>query len=492
VPDAAIFAMVGAIVAGIGVGERLGASPATPTLVLAAAMLGLAVALRGRRGCVLALIAAVLLGSALVQRALDGLEHWPLAAAVARRADATLTGSLVGDPEGTRYSTWAVLRISSASLTGAGPVDAGGRRVLVHADADAAQRVRLLGAGDRLTMAGWLRPLEGPDERLRWRHVVARFDTTHLLAFGASRSPLMHAANDVRARVLDGTRTLPPTERGLVAAFLVGDTRDLPHAVVERFRGSGMSHLLVVSGENVAFVLALVSPVLRRLPYRARFVAGLAVLLVFGAMTRWEPSVLRACAMAACAMTGVVLGRPVTGRRVLALAVGGLLLADPFLLHSIGFLLSCGACAGIVFLGPRLVAVCPGSVWLRTVLGTTAAAQLGVIPVLLPVFGSIPLVSLPANLVAIPLAAPLTTWGLVAGLVGGLVPSLVSVLNAPTRLLADGMLGIADLASRAPLTVDVRGVIGLVAIAALAAAVVLGRMLRRHAPTDAALVVPPR
>ncbi len=247
-----------------------------------------------------------------------------------------------------------------------------------------------------------------------------------------------------------------------------------------------------MSGENVAFVLALVSPVLRRLPYRARFVAGLAVLLVFGAMTRWEPSVLRACAMAACAMTGVVLGRPVTGRRVLALAVGGLLLADPFLLHSIGFLLSCGACAGIVFLGPRLLAVCPGSVWLRTVLGTTAAAQLGVIPVLLPVFGSIPLVSLPANLVAIPLAAPLTTWGLVAGLVGGLVPSLVSVLNAPTRLLADGMLGIADLASRAPLTVDVRGVIGFVAIAALAAAVVLGRMLRRHAPTDAALVVPPR
>ena len=72
----------------------------------------------------------------------------------------------------------------------------------------------------------------------------------------------------------------------------------------------------------------------------------LAVLGLFGAMTRWEPSVLRACAMAATAVLASHLGRPARGVRVLALAVTVLLLADPFLLRSVGFLLSCGASVG--------------------------------------------------------------------------------------------------------------------------------------------------
>jgi competence protein ComEC len=502
VSDAAVYALLGALVAGIGLGELLGASSAAAVLALGVGVLATALAIRRRRGFVLALVGALLVGSAVMARALDGLERWPLTAAVAARSDVVLTGSLVGDPEGTRFSTSALVRISAAAVAGGdGWTRAGGRTVLVRADGDIAQRVRLLSSGDTLTLAGWLRPLEGFDERLRWRHVIARFDATDVLAFTPASDWLARAANGLRSRVLSGTRTLPPTERGVVAAFLVGDTRDLPREVVERFRAAGISHLLVVSGSNVAFVLALLSPLLRRLPRRGRFLAGLVVLVVFGAMTRWEPSVLRACAMAACAMAGVVLGRPVAGRRVLALGVGALLVVDPFLIRSVGFLLSCGACVGILFAGARLVDRCPGPAGVRTVLGTTAAAQLGVAPVLLPVFGSIPLVSLPANLVAIPLAAPLTTFGLVGGLVGGIVPGLAGLVNAPVRVLADGMLGIADLAAREPLTLDRRGALGVGALCALGAAFVLARRLRRHGSPDAALdpasrgravVVPPR
>jgi hypothetical protein len=57
-----------------------------------------------------------------------------------------------------------------------------------------------------------------------------------------------------------------------------------------------------VSGENVAFVLVLVGPVLRRLARVPRLAAALVVLVAFAAMTRFEPSVLRACAMGACSM----------------------------------------------------------------------------------------------------------------------------------------------------------------------------------------------
>ena len=143
-------------------------------------------------------------------------------------------------------------------------------------------------------------------------------------------------------------------------------------------------------------------------------VAG-AVLVVFGTMTRWEPSVTRAIVMTSIALLAGVLGRPTSALRALLLAATLLLLIDPFLLHSVGFALSCTASLGIALWSRPITEWLWGPQWIREVLGVTAAAQIGVAPVLIPVFGSVPLVALPANLVAVPLAAPLTMWGIVAG-----------------------------------------------------------------------------
>ena len=178
------------------------------------------------------------------------------------------------------------------------------------------------------------------------------------------------------------------------------------------------------------------------------------MLVLFGTMTRWEPSVLRAIAMTSIALLAGYLGRPTAGLRVLALAATALLVADPFLLHSVGFLLSCGASLGIAVLARPITARLRGPQWVREVLGVTAAAQIGVAPVLIPVFGSMPLVSLPANLVAVPLAAPLTMWGLASGVVGGVVhpfaPQVSSLLTVPTAALLHALMTVADLGSRVP------------------------------------------
>jgi competence protein ComEC len=195
--------------------------------------------------------------------------------------------------------------------------------------------------------------------------------------------------------------------------------------------------------------------------------------------------------MAACAVVAVHVGRPARATRTLALAATVLVAIDPFLLHSVGFLLSCGASLGIAVVSPAIAARLRGPAWLREGLATTAGAQVGVAPVLLPVFGSLPLVTLPANLLAVPLSGPLTTWGLAAGVVGGALhstaPGLVRVLQLPTQILADGVLGIADAAGRVPIAIDLRATIALAAVAGLAFLATRGRMLRRHA-----LVVPPR
>ena len=190
-------------------------------------------------------------------------------------------------------------------------------------------------------------------------------------------------------------------------------------------------------------------------------------------------------------MTAVHLGRPAPALRTLALACSALLAIDPFLVHSIGFLLSCGACLGIALLAPAIAARLPGPVWLREIVAVSAAAQIGVAPVLLPVFGSLPLVSLPANLLAVPIAAPLTTWGLAASTAGGLVapiaPGLARLVQLPTGVLADAVLGIADAAARVPVMLDTRTAVVLALVVGIAVIRRRPRMLRRDA-----LVVPPR
>jgi competence protein ComEC len=302
----------------------------------------------------------------------------------------------------------------------------------------------------------------------------------------------MRVANRARAAVLDGTGMLPATERALLAGFLLGDTRALPDALVDDFRDAGLSHLLAVSGANVAFVLALAAPVLGRTRLGARCAGGVALLVLFGTMTRWEPSVLRASAMAGLALLATFLGRPASGRRLLVLAVTGLLLLDPFLVHSIGFLLSAGASAGIVLLAPSIGARLPGPRPVADALGVTAAAQLGVLPVLVPVFGTVPLVALPANLLAAPVVGPLTVWGLVAGVAGGILgPGVAHWLQVPTYALLRFVEAVARTAARTPFAVDGRGLWGLLAVACLVAGLLRVRKIHpgrlgRDAP------VPPR
>lgn len=488
-PVAPIVVLV-ALVGGIRAGEAAGPASAGGALLVGAVGIGLAIGVRGPvlRTAVVAIAVAVL-GAALVQRALHGLVESPLASAIVAHADGRAVATLVDDPDSARFDTRVLARVDSFDGR-----TADGRRVLLTASGDVAARLRILSAGESVVVQGWCTELERFDRRWLWKHAVGEVHATEVVGVSAARAPLDRAANGVRELVQAGSAHLAPVDRALLAGFLLGDTRGVPDDLTEQFRAAGLTHLTAVSGENVAFVLALFAPLLRRVGRRGRVVVALVVLVCFGTMTRWEPSVLRAITMAVVAMLAGALGRPTTGLRVLLLAAMGLLLVDPFLLHQVGFLLSCGASLGIALLAGPITARLRGPVWMREVLGVTAAAQVGVAPVLIPVFGSMPLVALPANLLAVPLAAPLTMWGLVAGVVGGLArpvsPAIPSLLEQPTVVLLHALISVADVASRVPVAIDGRAAWGIVALAALLAAAHRARRLR--ADGVARVPLPPR
>jgi competence protein ComEC len=498
--------VLGALLVGVAAGERVGPSSARGLLGLATvAFVGALVcacARWGIPGLALCCLAASCAGGAVMCRALDGQAHSPIAAAVTQREGATITATLTRDPDATRFSARGSARVTRVRLDDGTRLAGGGRTVVVDASDAAASRLAVLEAGDRVRLRGYFRPLDHFEARWRWRHAVGAFAARDLVAFRPPSDPLLRLANGLRARVLAGHRNVPEPQRALLAGFLLGDTSDLPDVVVGEFRAAGLSHLVAVSGQNVAFVLALVGPLLRRGSRGLRLVAGVAVLVVFTAMTRFEPSVLRASVMAGCSMAALAAGRPTAGLRVLALAVTGLVLVDPFLVHSVGFALSCAASVGIAALGPAIAARVPGPRVLAEAVGVTVGAQLAVAPLLVTVFGGVPLVAVPANLVVAPFAGPLTILGLVGGLAGGLVPAGGAGVAAslPAYLCATVVLTVARVAAATPVAVSGRGLVALGAFAGLAIAgrFALGRHRRatwrgaRTRPGESGLALPPR
>lgn len=415
-------------------------------------------ALALRRPSVL-VVSLGLLSALLASRSLAGM-HPP----EARSLDAVAT--LVGDPVPVRGAVRVELK-------------AQGRHFDAWARGAAAAAVAPMLAGDRVQITA--RIASGDvREHLRVRHVVARLDVERLTAIDGG-TPLSRAANLVRRVLARGAASMDLEQRSLFTGLVIGDDREQPVEVADDFRGSGLSHLLAVSGQNVAFVLAAAAPLLRRLGWRSRAAVTVAVLVLFATVTRYEPSVLRATVMAGLACFAASIGRPSPARRMLAVAVIAVILVDPFLVRSVGFGLSVGASLGILLLSRRIADALPGPAWLTESTGVIAAAQLGVAPIALVVFGGLPVASLPANLLVEPVAGSVMMWGASVGLLAGMAPpALATVLHGPTAVALWWIAGVARWCAGARL--GELGPVGLVSASVMGAGAVV-RKGRRSWPT---------
>ena len=296
------------------------------------------------------------------------------------------------------------------------------------------QRVRSWRGGEWIMVAGERRPLDAERAyRVAWQHVVGEFDLDWASDVDAG-NPVARASNRVRATIERAADALPEPDGALYRGLVIGDDRDQPRDMIDRFRASGLSHLTAVSGQNVAFVLAACGPLLVRMRPFTRWVLTVGVIAWFVALTRFEPSILRAGVMAGLSATAFVTGRERSPVRILAIAVTALSLIDPLLAWSIGFWLSVGATAGVCTVGPWLAQRLAMFGPLALPLGITLGAQLGVMIPSMLVFGRLPLVSVVANLLAVPVAGFVMLFGLPAGLAAGSVPALAPLLMLPARI----------------------------------------------------------
>jgi competence protein ComEC len=349
------------------------------------------------------------------------------------------SGSVVRDPQRMNGSVRAEVSFD-------------GRRYQVWASSGEGEDLLQCASGDEVQLSGRTSDLSGlATPSLRRRHVVARVEATSVQCVG-NESVLNATANNVRAVVEKGSWSLPENVRPLYLGLALGDDREQSEDQREAFRDSGLAHLLAVSGQNVAFLLLLLQPLVRRFDLTGRVCISLGALILFGTVTRWEPSVVRAVVMASVVLGATWMGRRISSWRTLALAATLCMLIDPLLVGSIGFLLSITACIGMAALGAPIASRVPGPKWFRTAVGFTVAAQIGVAPVQMTVFGDLPAVAVLTNVAAGPLAAGVMMWAMTGGIAAGLLGDpAAGLLHWPTAQLLDALNWVAYEGANAPI-----------------------------------------
>ena len=254
----------------------------------------------------------------------------------------------------------------------------------------------------------------------------------------------------IRSRLASGLqRSIPAPQSGLAQALLLGIRSELPQSLKDAFRTAGMSHLLAISGLHVGIVMALTLAAASATVGRGNPVAVMLTMLVvwsYATLSGFDPPVVRAAIMGSLVVVQTLAGRGMRGLTALLLAAGIMVCVSPALLHSLSFQLSFTAMAGVVVALPvitmltaALTAPLAGSgSWparwgqygmalliASIVISTTTT--LATVPLVALHFGEIPVMSVPATVLAMP--------ALPAALLGGAATSLAALIAPPVGMV---------------------------------------------------------
>jgi competence protein ComEC len=336
-----------------------------------------------------------------------------------------------------------------------------------------------------------LRPWEVLQRR---RGALAAVDVLTVRATGGRRGGLAGALDSARGRAEGGLRrAVPAPEAALLRGMVLGQDEAIATEVREDFQVSGLAHILAVSGTNVMLLCTLVlfAGMLAGVPLWWRLAAALALVALYVPLAGGGASIQRAGVMGAAGLVAALAGRRTQRWYALGLAAAVTLALNPYAAGEPGWQLSFAAVAGLLALAPPLGERLRARRWpapAAEAAAMTVAATVATAPLLAVHFDRVSLVSLPANLVAAPVVAPIMWLGMLSAAVAQVWDGLAVVFNLPGAALVAFLAWLAHVSARVPLAaVDVGPAVvaGVYAVAAAAAwqRRRLGRALRELALT---------
>lgn len=254
----------------------------------------------------------------------------------------------------------------------------------------------------------------------------------------------------LRAAVSDGS----PEARALVPSLVLGDTSGITDKITADFLSTGLTHLTAVSGANLAFMLAFLLVLARWIGVRGWWlrVIGLAGVIMFVALCRTQPSVLRAAAMGLVALAALGMSGRAAGMRSLFVATIVLTAADPWLGRSLGFALSVVASGGIVWWARRWAAVMQR--WLPPAvceaIAVPLSAHLATLPIATTISGQVSMIGIVTNAAAEPFVGPATILGFSAAGLSVISPFLAGLVGRLACWSAQPVLWTAHIGAALP------------------------------------------
>lgn len=199
----------------------------------------------------------------------------------------------------------------------------------------------------------------------------------------------------------------------LASGMLFGES-SMTNELRDAFRTAGLSHIIVLSGFNIAIVITAILFVLSFVPLLIRIAMAVLAVTLFVMMVGAEPSVVRATIMAFIGLLAMVTGREYVARQALILSFLCIILFVPEeVLHGVSLHLSFLATAGIVYLSGPISTIIEnyfGNISrasLKELFVTTVSAYLATLPYVMYTFGTVSLYALLANVIVLPLV-PIT------------------------------------------------------------------------------------
>ncbi len=350
----------------------------------------------------------------------------------------TLTGVIAAEPD--VRDTYANLRVRVETLAleegRSLPLDVSGT-VLVRA-----ARYPEHAYGERVEVWGHL---ETPPvfEGFSYRDYLAREGIHSLVRWARitvldrrAGNPVLRAMLAFKRHTLRViARILPEPCAALLTGILLGVESGLPRALAADFSTTGTSHIIAISGFNIAIVSGFVSRLSVRLVGR-RYAAwfSTAAIALYALLVGGSAAVVRAAVMGCIAVWGEHLGRQNASPNALFGTALLMTIWNPHTLWDLGFLLSFAATLGLIALADplgrwceRVLARALPALWVEPVarflnesLVLTACAQLTTLPIILYHFRTLSLVTLMSNVLVLPVQQQVMVWGALATL-GGLL-----------------------------------------------------------------------
>lgn len=204
----------------------------------------------------------------------------------------------------------------------------------------------------------------------------------------------------------------------LMAGLLTGSRRGIPEHLLKNFQTTGLTHIIAISGYNIAIVIAVMSSVLFFVPLKYRLVPSLIAIAFFTLFVGASPSVVRAAIMGALALFALHVGREQHAMIAVLFTAFLMVFWNPKILwYDAGFQLSFLAVLGLTYVAPHLerwMQWIPKVLAIRESLQMTIAAQIAAVPLIVVLFGQFSIVAPLANV----LVAPLIPLAMLFGFVG--------------------------------------------------------------------------